>query len=60
MAANATYALIQRALDRGVNLTKVFIDTVGDAERYAERLSARFPHLRFTVCPKVWLQSCCI
>ncbi len=34
---------------------QVFVDTVGDAERYADKLSGRFPHVRFTVCPKVCL-----
>ena len=28
------------------------MDTVGDAERYRERLSQRFPGIAFTVCPK--------
>ena len=28
------------------------MDTVGDAERYKERLSQRFPGIAFTVCPK--------
>ena len=29
-----------------------FIDTVGDADNYSRRLSARFPGIHFTVCPK--------
>ena len=28
------------------------MDTVGDAGRYKERLSQRFPGIAFTVCPK--------
>jgi ribonuclease HII len=31
---------------------QVYIDTVGDAERYAAKLSGVFPGLKFTVCPK--------
>lgn len=31
---------------------QVYIDTVGDPERYAARLSSAFPGLAFTVCPK--------
>ncbi len=31
---------------------QVYIDTVGDAERYAAKLSSVFPGLKFTVCPK--------
>jgi len=30
----------------------VYVDTVGDAERYRSRLSSFFPGLSFTVCPK--------
>jgi ribonuclease HII len=28
------------------------VDTVGDAGRYSARLSAKFPGIKFTVCPK--------
>ena len=31
----------------GVNLTEVFVDTVGDADRYQQRLAQRFPSLKF-------------
>lgn len=31
---------------------QVYIDTVGDPERYAEKLQRIFPDLAFTVCPK--------
>ena len=34
----------------------MYIDTVGDPERYAQKLSQRFPTLSFTVCPKVSLR----
>lgn len=52
IASDSTFKLIQHVLDLGVPLTKVFIDTVGDAGRYSERLSRAFPTLQFTVCPK--------
>lgn len=45
-------ALIRKALDKGVNLQEVFVDTVGDAGRYQELLSKRFPGVTFVVCPK--------
>eukprot|EP00955_Chlamydomonas_euryale_P115309 366341-Chlamydomonas_euryale.AAC.9 len=38
----------QAVLDAGVNLTEVYVDTVGDAERYQARLSQRFNTLKFT------------
>jgi ribonuclease HII len=31
---------------------QIYVDTVGDADRYKERLSQRFPGIAFTVCPK--------
>ena len=31
----------------GVHVTDVFVDTVGDADRYALRLTQRFPSLKF-------------
>jgi len=52
LAFDATKALIQGALDRGVNVTKAFVDTVGDAGRWREKLHAVFPFIEFTVCPK--------
>lgn len=33
-------------------LVQVYVDTVGDADRYRARLSSAFPGLAFTVCPK--------
>lgn len=31
---------------------QIYVDTVGDADRYRERLCQRFPGIAFTVCPK--------
>ncbi|NXD46729.1 RNH2A Ribonuclease, partial [Copsychus sechellarum] len=44
--------LIQFALDSGVQVTQVFLDTVGPAERYQAKLQQRFPNLGVTVRPK--------
>ncbi|KAF5826044.1 ribonuclease H-like domain-containing protein [Dunaliella salina] len=52
LAMESTYKIIRSIMDKGYKLTKVFIDTVGDAERYAQRLAQQFPSLQFTVCPK--------
>jgi len=45
-------ALIQQALNDGVNLKRVFVDTVGDPERYEAKLSAKFPQIEMTVRKK--------
>ncbi|CAG5938261.1 unnamed protein product [Menidia menidia] len=44
--------LIQYALDSGVQLKEVFVDTVGPAEKYEQKLSQRFPGIDVTVRPK--------
>ena len=31
---------------------QVYVDTVGDADRYKQKLQRAFPDLSFTVCPK--------
>ena len=52
LAFDATRALIQGALDQNVNVASCFVDTVGDAGRWREKLFEVFPFIEFTVCPK--------
>ena len=52
LAFDATRALIQGAIDEGVNVGSCFVDTVGDAGRWRERLLEAFPSIEFTVCPR--------
>lgn len=52
LAAQSTLRLIQGALDAGARLSEVYVDTVGDPDRYRDRLSRAFPGVKFTVCPK--------
>ena len=52
LAWASTAALIDGALADGVCLAEVFVDTVGDAERWGDRLRQRYPGVVFTVCPK--------
>ncbi|XP_051116422.1 ribonuclease H2 subunit A [Andrographis paniculata] len=44
--------LIDRVLSSGVLLTEVYLDTVGDTEKYRVKLSERFPSIKFVVAKK--------
>ncbi|KAF6171947.1 hypothetical protein GIB67_011844, partial [Kingdonia uniflora] len=44
--------LVARVLNIGVLLTEVYVDTVGDAEKYRVKLSQKFPSVNFTVSKK--------
>ncbi|XP_054263906.1 ribonuclease H2 subunit A isoform X2 [Macrosteles quadrilineatus] len=52
VSQDSAVGLIQRALDAGVNVTEVYVDTVGMPEKYQEKLSKIFPHLKITVAKK--------
>lgn len=43
LSHDSAIELIQRALDKGANITKLFIDTVGRPEFYRDKLQRRFP-----------------
>ncbi|KAM0939733.1 putative ribonuclease H [Dioscorea sansibarensis] len=49
---NSAMGLVSRVLDMGVLLTEVYLDTVGDAEKYRIKLSERFPGVKFVVSKK--------
>jgi ribonuclease H2 subunit A len=50
---NAAIEMIQAAIDDGINLTEVYVDTVGDPERYEEMLTRRFQNsIKFIVRKK--------
>ncbi|OXB35382.1 ribonuclease HII [Cryptococcus neoformans] len=51
-AENATVDLIQTALNRGINVTECYVDALGPAPQWQARLTAIFPTIKFTVCPK--------
>ncbi|CAH9113498.1 unnamed protein product [Cuscuta epithymum] len=44
--------LVRRVLDMGVLLTEVYVDTVGDVDKYRLKLSERFPGIKFVVAKK--------
>ncbi|XP_010554507.1 PREDICTED: ribonuclease H2 subunit A [Tarenaya hassleriana] len=49
---DSAMGLISRALNMGVLLTEVYLDTVGDAEKYRAKLSERFRSIKFVVSKK--------
>ncbi|GAV76819.1 RNase_HII domain-containing protein [Cephalotus follicularis] len=49
---DSAIGLITRVLNMGVLLTEVYLDTVGDAEKYRIKLSEKFPSLKFVVSKK--------
>ncbi|XP_075594149.1 ribonuclease H2 subunit A [Balearica regulorum gibbericeps] len=52
LSQDTAVGLIQFALDSGVQVAEVFVDTVGPAEKYEAKLRQRFPGLEVTVRPK--------
>ncbi|KAF8561634.1 hypothetical protein P879_07561 [Paragonimus westermani] len=46
---DSAIGLIHNALDKNVNLTEVYVDTVGKAEHYEAKLQALFPNLKIRV-----------
>ncbi|XP_068607415.1 ribonuclease H2 subunit A [Brachionichthys hirsutus] len=52
LSHDTAIGLVQYALDSGVQLTEVFVDTVGPADKYEDKLSKLFPGITVTVRPK--------
>ncbi|GAB2220711.1 hypothetical protein Droror1_Dr00008379 [Drosera rotundifolia] len=44
--------LVSKVVNMGLLLTEVFVDTVGDAEKYTTKLAQRFPSIKFVVAKK--------
>lgn len=52
LAHDTTINLIKSALEQQVNLKEVYIDTVGDPDKYRIKLEAIFPKLQIVVAKK--------
>ena len=53
MSHDAAIGLVRQVLEMGVNLRYLYVDTVGDPDRYREKLQGIFPQLDIVVCKKV-------
>lgn len=54
-SSQATVSLIAGVLESGVDLTEIYVDTVGDPKSYSKLLSSYFPrhsHIKWTVTSK--------
>ncbi|XP_066359762.1 ribonuclease H2 subunit A-like [Miscanthus floridulus] len=49
---NSAMSLVRKVLDMGVLLSEVYIDTVGDPEKYRIKLTEKFPGIKFVVAKK--------
>ncbi|RVE52397.1 hypothetical protein evm_003035 [Chilo suppressalis] len=52
VSMDSAIKLIKRVAESGVNLTEVYVDTVGPPEKYQARLSQIFPDYKITVAKK--------
>ncbi|XP_056136853.1 ribonuclease H2 subunit A [Lampris incognitus] len=52
LSHDAAIGLVQYALDSGVQVKELYVDTVGPADKYEDKLSKRFPGIEVTVRPK--------
>ncbi|CAO3683452.1 unnamed protein product [Umbelopsis vinacea] len=52
MAHEATIGLIRRVLELGINITEIYVDTVGPPSSYQSKLCRMFPGIDITVAKK--------
>lgn len=52
VSMDSAIGLIRRAIEAGVNVSKVYVDTVGKPEKYQARLEEIFPGLEIVVAKK--------
>ncbi|MCL4125564.1 UNVERIFIED_CONTAM: hypothetical protein GTU68_021526 [Idotea baltica] len=52
VSQNSAAQLIRRVIDKGANIAEVYVDTVGDPQKYQSRLQDIFPTLNITVSKK--------
>lgn len=52
VSMDSAIGLIHKAVELGVNIAEVYVDTVGPPEKYEAKLSAIFPDFKITVAKK--------
>lgn len=52
VSMDSAIGLVNHAIERGVNIAEVYVDTVGPPEKYEAKLSALFPDFKITVAKK--------
>ncbi|XP_038064503.1 ribonuclease H2 subunit A-like isoform X1 [Patiria miniata] len=52
ISMDSAIGLLRLAIEQGANIKEVYVDTVGDASKYQEKLQGLFPRLEITVTPK--------
>lgn len=52
ISMKAAINLIQEAIDAGVDIAEVYVDTVGPPDKYQQRLKKLYPHFKITVAKK--------
>lgn len=49
---DSAIGLVTLAIEAGVNVRELYVDTVGDADRYTERLTQAFPGVKCVAAAK--------
>ena len=52
LSHDCAIGLVKLAIERGANITEVFVDTVGDPTKYQDKLKDIFPNIDITVAKK--------
>ncbi|GFS29800.1 ribonuclease H2 subunit A [Trichonephila inaurata madagascariensis] len=52
LSHDSAIGLINKALELGVSIAEVYVDTVGPPEKYQDKLAALFPDIKITVAKK--------
>lgn len=60
MSHNAAIMLVKAALNAGLDIRKLYVDTVGPEAKYQEKLESFFPNIKITVSKKADAKFKCV